>query len=169
MPKKSIRKKSVRKYRMKKSGTIHKKVTKYICKRKEKKSPSGSLLNKKRDVCCENKYDREKIADLIIASYKTIDPDEYLGDLHNDMAMFIDERWKTEIELEIESRLVKSKQQIPWTLSTEDEFKTLLTELPLYYLLSFLGDIYYRIMKQSDEKILSEIHKQASSIRKRVL
>ncbi len=147
MPK-SIRKKSGRKYRMKKTDDIHKKVTKYICKRKERKSPSGKIENKKRDVCCERDYNREKIVKIIIDQYKKMFDDEYLDWIFNDVIKFIgyqnslDEKGLS-ISKEIEDLFVKSKEKRPWILVTEDEFKTLLMDFPLYYLLAFLGSSVY--------------------------
>ena len=115
------------------SKILKKKLTKYFCETKEK------------DICCETNYDRQMIAEEIISMYKKIDS-KYLESIENDILFFIGGR--VDLEKAKNKEGVKiwdyiSGKTINKKLS-EVLIRTLLIELPLYYLLAFLGTTYLK-------------------------
>jgi hypothetical protein len=118
--------------------TLKNKIHKYICKKK--------------DICCEGDLDKKIIIDQIIEKYKKIwnkmnGPEEYLDWINNDILIFIgyevDMKHKKDIEgtkLAHEmDKLMKNKNTV-----TIDKITQLLMDVPLYFLLSFLGYATYK-------------------------
>ena len=113
--------------------TLKKKLTKYFCETKEK------------DICCETNYDRHMIVEEIISMYKKL-TSQYLETIENDILVFVGfrvdlEKAKNKEGLKIWDYI--SAKTINKKLS-EVLIRTLLMELPLYYLLAFLGTTYLK-------------------------
>lgn len=108
---------------------------------------------KKGDICCEKDYSREIIINEIIELYKEINTllnekgTTYLDHADNDIVKFIGylstlkENKNTtgsSLWITISNRIRKDKKL------NEENFIALLNEVPLYYLLAFLGQSYHR-------------------------
>jgi len=125
------------KYNMK-NKTLKNKIHKYICKKK--------------DICCEEDIDRKIVIEKIFECYKKIaefmyEKDLYLEYINNDLLIFIgysiELKNKKDTEglnlwNEIDKKMFKNNNL------DESNIKSLLEDLPLYYLLSFLGYACYR-------------------------
>ena len=126
--------KSLTKKAVQYNKTLKKKLTKYFCETKEK------------DICCETDYNREDIIEEIMTMYKK-KVSQYLEGIANDIVVFVGYR------MELEN--VKNKEGVKmWdyisskTINkklSEVNIRTLLMELPLYYLLAFLGSTYLKL------------------------
>ena len=122
-------KKSIKKI----NKTLKKKITNYICDTKEK------------DICCESEYNREQIVGDILEMYKErflAYENEYLEWICNDIFFFfgfnaVSEKVKN-IKVEKMYDLIVSKTK----KISETNTKKILMELPLYFLLAFLGRTY---------------------------
>jgi hypothetical protein len=116
--------------------TLKKKLTKYFCETKDK------------DICCESNYDRHMIVEEIISMYKKKDF-KYLESIENDIVFFVGIRFDLEDAKNKEG--VKMWDYIASkTMNkklSEVLIRTLLMELPLYYLLAFLGTTYLKFQK----------------------
>ncbi len=112
-----------------------------------------NYVHKQGDICCEEDYDREEIIKQIIELYKEITSilNEkgvvYLDHVDNDIVKFInylstlkEEKNKEGIYLykTLAKRIRLDKK------FNEERMIELLKEVPLYFLLSFLGQVYYR-------------------------
>lgn len=111
------------------SHTLRKRIHRYI--------------SQKQDICCEEDYDRVKIANLILNQYQEHYKDDYLDWVDNDMVKFIGYRnelvQKKDYEgVKLWDALGKSTQG-----NDRNKFIKVLTSLPLYVLLSFLGTATY--------------------------
>jgi hypothetical protein len=110
-------------------------------------------IYKQGDICCEEDYDRNVIIKEIIELYKEITTilNEkgviYLEHVDNDITKFINYLSSLESNNNKEGiylfnslgkRLKKDKK------FNEEEMIKLLHEVPLYYLLAFLGQVYHR-------------------------
>ena len=110
--------------------------------------------NSKKDICCESDIDRTIVIQQIIDKYKRItaffgEPEsEYLGYINNDLLTLIG--YKIDLEkahdnegLQVWKRLNKRM----YVNNKLNEAKTieLLKEMPLYFLMSFLGYASYKI------------------------
>jgi hypothetical protein len=108
---------------------------------------------KKGDICCENDYNREVVINEIIELYKEINTilnekgTTYLDHADNDIMKFIgylstlkENKNSTGVSLfkSISNRIRKDKKL------NEGKLIELLNEVPLYYLLAFLGQVYHR-------------------------
>ena len=118
-------------------NTLKNKITKYFCETKEQ------------DICCESDHNREKIVSEILALYKTRYvgyANEYLEWIDNDIVIFIGYRVNLEKDKNIKGVKLwdliasKNKQHL-----SETNIKGLLMELPLYFLLAFLGNSYIKL------------------------
>ena len=121
-----------------KNKTLKNKIHKYICKKK--------------DICCEEDIDRKVVIEKIFERYKKIaefmyEKDLYLEYINNDLVLFIgyaiELKNKKDTEglslwNEIDKKMYKNNKL------DESNIKSLLVDLPLYYLLSFLGYACYR-------------------------
>ena len=133
-----------KKYFSRNNKTLKNKITKYLCKKK--------------DICCEEDIDRKLAIEDIFALYREVaefffEKDEYLSYINNDLLIFIGYRINLEKKGDIEG--VKLWDEINNKLlvnkkSNEKKIVELLNEVPLYYLLSFLGYAYYRYKRNKN-------------------
>ena len=109
---------------------------------------------KKKDICCEGNIDRNQAIDQIINLYKgESKTDKYLDRINNDLVLFIGygidlHKNKNINGVTLHSKLNKLMYVTDvigrnGTLSL-DNIKLILHNVPLYYLLSFLGYAYYK-------------------------
>lgn len=122
----------------KKTKTLKNKIHKYI--------------SKKQDICCENDIDRKFAIQQIIEKYKIIcknmnEPSEYLNYINNDLGKFIGylvdlkknkDADGVKLWNEIDKKMYKNK------VVNEKRIEILLQDVPLYFLLSFLGYASYK-------------------------
>jgi hypothetical protein len=125
------KKKSPRKVQTKKKSPrkvqTKKKISNFLCRSKNK------------DICCEKDYDRDNITDYIIEIYKSLYDNEYLEFIDNDIVKFIGYR----IHLENEKNNKGLELWDSFSIQNEEDLKKTVKELPLYYLLAFLGHAHY--------------------------
>ena len=124
--------------------TLKQKINKYICKKK--------------DICCENDIDRNLVIEDIFTLYSEIaefyyEKDEYLSYIDNDFVKFIG--YKIDLEKNNDNEGVMLWENISkkmYANKKPDKIKIikLLNEVPLYYLLSFLGTAYYTHKRQKE-------------------
>ena len=121
-------------------------------KKKTLKNKIHKYISKKQDICCENDIDRKIIVEQIIEKYKIIcnnmnEPNEYLNYINNDLVKFIGylvdlkknkDNEGTKLWNEIDKQMYKNK------LVNEKKIENLLQDVPLYFLLSFLGYASYK-------------------------
>jgi len=132
--------------------TLKQKINKYICKKK--------------DICCDNEFDRNLVIEDIFTLYREIaeyyfEKDEYLSYINNDFIKFIG--YKIDLERNKDKEGVMLFENINRKMSLNkkvDKMKIIkvLNEVPLYYLLSFLGSAYYTHKRQKEvlEKLKEE-------------
>jgi len=106
----------------------------------------------KKDICCESDIDRRIVTEQIIKKYIIIcknmnEPDEYLNYINNDLVKFIgyniDLKKNKDTEglrlwNEIDKKMYKNKKV------NQTKIEKLLLDVPLYFLLSFLGYASYK-------------------------
>jgi hypothetical protein len=121
-------------------------------KRRTLKKTMTNYILKKGDVCCEKDIDRKKVIEDIFSIYEEIaefmfEKELYLEYVQNDILVFIGYR----IELEKGNNkegvmLWDGLSRLTMTDNTLDKNKItrLLKNVPLYYLLSFLGYATYK-------------------------
>jgi hypothetical protein len=127
--------KTLKKNVMKYNKTLKKKLTKYFCDTKE------------RDICCETDYNREEIIEEILTMYKKMFiayENEYLEWIVNDIVFFVGIRIHLEEEKNMEGVKMLDYISSKTKKLTEVNTRTLLMELPLYYILAFLGRTYLK-------------------------
>lgn len=117
--------------------TLKKRLVKYLCKKK--------------DICCEADYDREVIIQQIIDLYKKQmenlgEPEEYLNWISNDISIMIGYENSLKKDKDMEGlKLYKEFDKINVNRKASmNKIISLLREVPLYFLLSFLGTAYYK-------------------------
>jgi len=127
---------------------VHKTV-----KNKTLKNKIHTYISKKKDICCENDIDRKTVIQQIITKYKIIcknmnELNEYLNYINNDLVKFIGYQFdlkknkdKEGIKLwnQLDKKMYENK------VVNEKKIENLLEEVPLYFLLSFLGYASYKI------------------------
>jgi hypothetical protein len=133
---------------------------KIYSKKRTLKTRIRNYISKKQDICCESDIDRTIVIQQIIDKYKRItaffaEPEsEYLGYINNDLLTMIG--YKIELEkahdhegLQVWKRLNK-RMYVDKQLN---EAKTieLFKELPLYFLMSFLGYASYKLDRLNRE------------------
>jgi hypothetical protein len=132
-----------KKHFRKNNKTLKNKINKYIFKN---------------DICCEDDVDRKIIIQDIFALYSEIasfmyEKDEYLSHIGNDLLKLIGYKIDLETKNDNEGvRLwnkIKSKITLNKT-SNKEKMIEVLNEVPLYYLLSFLGYAYYKYKINKD-------------------
>ena len=125
--------------------TLKNKINKYICQKK--------------DICCEeDDIDRKIAIQDIFTLYRKIaefmyEKDEYLSHINNDLIKFIGYKIDLEKKNDIKGlRLWDELDRKMYVNKKLDETKIieLLNEVPLYYLLSFLGYAYYKYKRDKD-------------------
>jgi len=121
--------------------------------KKTLKNKIHHYISKKQDICCENDIDRRVVIQQIIEKYKIIcknmnEPSEYLNYINNDLVKFIGYQFdlkknkdKEGLKLwnQIDKRMYENK------VVNQQKIEILLQEVPLYFLLSFLGYAYYKV------------------------
>jgi hypothetical protein len=117
--------------------TLRNKINKYIFKN---------------DICCEDDIDRKLAIQDIFTLYSEIadfmyEKDEYLSYIDNDLVKFIGYKIDLEKKNDNEGIRLWNKINSKITLnkiSNKEKIIELLNQVPLYYLLSFLGYAYYK-------------------------
>jgi len=135
--------------------TLKNKINKYICK--------------KQDIYGENDIDRDLAIKEIVKLYKNIakfyekNEDYYLDYINNDILLFIG--YKVFLEQEKDTEGVQLMDEMDKKMFNEnnkidlDKITILLKEVPLYYLLSFLGYAQYKnsqLIKYDNSKYLKD-------------
>ena len=133
------------------------------------KNKINKYIYKKEDICCEDDIDRNLVIQDIFILYREIaefmlEKDEYLSYINNDLVKFIG--YKIDLEKNNDNQGVRLWNKINRKMFVNkklDETKIieLLKEVPLYYLLAFLGTAYYKYKINKDilEKIREEENK----------
>jgi len=121
-------------------------------KRKTLKNKIHKYISKKQDICCENDIDRKIVIEQIIKKYKIIcknmnEPDEYLNYINNDLVKFIG--YLVDLKKNKDNEGVKlwneiDKKMYQNKIVNEKKIEKLLQDVPLYFLLSFLGYASYK-------------------------
>ena len=121
-------------------------------KKKTLKNKIHHYISKKQDICCENDIDRKIVVEQIIEKYKNIcknmnEPDEYLNYVNNDIVKFIG--YKVDLKKNKDNEGVKLWNEIDKRMYenknvNEKKVEKLLQDVPLYFLLSFLGYASYK-------------------------
>lgn len=133
-----------KKYFNRNNKTLKNKITRYVCKKK--------------DICCEEDIDRKLAIEDIFMLYREVaefffEKDEYLSYINNDLLKFIGYKINLEKTYDIEGIKLWDKINKKMLVSKKPDEKKiveLLNEVPLYYLLSFLGYAYYRYKRNKD-------------------
>lgn len=111
-----------------------------------------NYIFKKKDICCEEEYDREQLIASIFSIYESHFQTDYLDMVDNDIVSFIGYR------ITLQKKKDKEGLQV-WDLISnytrelqkdklKQQLKKLLMSVPLFYLLAFLGHAYtYNIPK----------------------
>jgi len=132
-----------KKHFRKNNKTLKNKINKYIFKN---------------DICCEDDVDRKIIIQDIFALYSEIasfmyEKDEYLSHIGNDLLKLIGYKIDLETKNDNEGVRLWNKINSKITLnktSNKEKMIEVLNEVPLYYLLSFLGYAYYKYKINKD-------------------
>jgi hypothetical protein len=109
-------------------------------------------ISKKQDICCENDIDRSVVVHQLVKKYKIIcknmnEPDEYLNYMNNDLVKFIGYKFQLKNNNDVEGiRLwnTMDKRMYDHKVVNENKINLLLQDVPLYFLLSFLGYASYK-------------------------
>jgi hypothetical protein len=104
------------------------------------------------DICCEDNIDRKIAIQDIFTLYSEIasfmyEKDEYLSYISNDLLVLIGYKIDLETKNDKEGVRLWNKIKSKITLNknpNKEKIIELLNEVPLYYLLSFLGYAYYK-------------------------
>jgi hypothetical protein len=126
-------------------------------KRKTLKNKIHKYISKKEDICCENDIGRKQIIQLIFKKYKIICKNmgpagepmnyEYLNYINNDLVKFIG--YKVDLKKNKDIDGVKLWNQLDKLMYenkivSEEKIERLLHDVPLYFLLAFLGYASYK-------------------------
>ena len=110
-----------------------------------------NYLLKKGDVCCEKDMDRKLIIQDILATYEEIadfmfEKELYLDYVQNDLLVFIGYRMELEKGNQEGVRIWDGLARMTLTNNVPDKQKLvkILHNVPLYYLLAFLGYATYK-------------------------
>lgn len=122
------------------------------------KNKINKYIYKKKDICCEDDIDRKLAIEDIFTLYSEIanfmyEKDEYLSYINNDLVTFIG--YKIDLDKindnegiklweKMNSKMFKNKKL------DKNKIIELLNDVPLYYLLSFLGYAYYKYKRNKD-------------------
>ena len=103
-------------------------------------------ISNKQDICCEMDIKRNLAIQQIFDKYKKMDNTEYLNMINNDLIKFIGyyvdlekakDREGMRLWRELDKRMFEKKEV------NEKKVEQLLQDVPLYFLLSFLGYASY--------------------------
>ena len=113
------------------------------------KKQISNYIFKKGDICCEEDFERDKIIDNIFKIYKDLFSKNYLDWLDNDIYIFVGylidlTKTKDKEGLKIWKYLKTKMPTIKNKKNDEKNIKNLLKSLPLFYLLSLLGNAHYK-------------------------
>jgi len=105
-----------------------------------------NYISKKKDICCEDEVDREVIIDNIFELYSH-SLDDSIETLHSDFCKFIG--YKASLKSSNDKKGLDLWNQIDKSgykgeEIDENEIKKALHDVPLYFLLAFLGYGYYK-------------------------
>ena len=123
----------------KRNKTLKNKISKYI--------------SRKQDICCEEDIDRKIVIQQIIEKYKNFsqkmgEPDQYLDYINNDLVKFIGYYVVLKNDKDIEGQNlwneIDQKMFENKVISQKKIELLLLHDVPLYFLLSFLGYSLYK-------------------------
>ena len=119
--------------------------------KKTLKKVMTNYLLKKGDVCCEKDMDRKLIIQDILATYEEIadfmfEKELYLDYVQNDLLVFIGYRMELEKGNQEGVRIWDGLARMTLTNNVPDKQKLvkILHNVPLYYLLAFLGYATYK-------------------------
>ena len=112
----------------------------------------------KNDICCQDDIDRKIAIQDIFTLYSEIasfmyEKDEYLSYIGNDLLVLIGYKIDLETKNDNEGIRLWNKIKNKITLnktSNKEKIIEVLNEVPLYYLLSFLGYAYYKYKINKD-------------------
>jgi len=121
-----------------KGDTLKKRIQKRTCKK---------------DICCEGEIKRPYIIELIIENYKKINilyrepSEEYLNYINNDLLGFIgykvdldkNDKEGAKLWLELDKEMMNNNKVEEWKV------RALLKDVPLIFLMAFLGYSTYRL------------------------
>ena len=132
-----------KKHIKKNNKTLKNKINKYIFKN---------------DICCEDDIDRKLAIQDIFTLYSEIasfmyEKDEYLSYISNDLLVLIGYKIDLETKNDNDGIRLWNKIKSKITLNknpNKEKIIELLNEVPLYYLLSFLGYAYYKYKINKD-------------------
>jgi hypothetical protein len=132
-----------KKHLKKNNKTLKNKINKYIFKN---------------DICCQDDIDRKLAIQDIFTLYSEIasfmyEKDEYLSYISNDLLVLIGYKINLETKNDNEGIRLWNKIKSKITLHknpNKEKIIELLNEVPLYYLLSFLGYAYYKYKINKD-------------------
>jgi len=110
-------------------------------------------ISKKQDICCDDDIDRKVVIQQLMDKYKSIskemdEPEEYLSYVSNDLCKMIG--YKVDLMKDKDKEGVQlwnilNKRVAENKIVIETKMITLLQEVPLYFLMSFLGYASYRL------------------------
>lgn len=109
--------------------SLRQRITKYILK--------------KGDICCEEDFNRKKVIDEIFMLYNN-----NLNNINNDVLLFIGyfidlKNAKDKVGMDLWKELYNLMPNIKSKTQDKINTKSILQNMPLFYLLSFLGMAYY--------------------------
>lgn len=109
--------------------SLRQRITKYILK--------------KGDICCEEDFNRKKVIDEIFMLYNN-----NLNNINNDVLLFIGyfidlKNAKDKVGMDLWKELYNLMPNIKSKTQDKINIKSTLQNMPLFYLLSFLGMAYY--------------------------
>jgi hypothetical protein len=120
-------------------------------KRNKTSKKIHKYISKKQDICCERDVDRKVVIQQIFEKYMNIskimnEPDEYLNNINNDLVKFIG--YKVDLEKNKDFEGIKLWNEMDKIMFqnkkvNKQKIELLLQDVPLYFLLSFLGYASY--------------------------
>ena len=133
---------------------------KFNIKRKTLKKNIHQYISKKKDICCEEEVDREVIIKSLFELYSH--DDDSVETLHQDFCKFIG--YKNALKTARDKQGLDLWNQIDQVgykdnQLNEEEIKNALHEVPLYFLLSFLGYGYYKFKDELQPMVQPETPK----------
>ena len=127
--------------------------------KKTLKNRINNFILKNEDICCEKEMDRKIIIEQIFALYEKIaefynEKDNYLDYIDNDIATLIG--YEVDLKNNKDIKGLKLWKEISKITSKGNKLKIikLLNDVPLYFLLSFLGLAYYKYKQLGDNSNL---------------
>jgi hypothetical protein len=116
------------------------------------KNKIHKYITKKQDICCEMDIDRKIAIEQIIKKYQTIciamnEPNEYLNYINNDLVKFIG--YNIDLKKNKDTQGLRLWNEMDKKMYTnkkvnQKKVEVLLHDVPLYFLLSFLGYASYK-------------------------